>query len=383
MKSIFVFSLFAILVCSQKNADAQNTVDTLIDAGGYRLHFHIIRGAGVPILFESGGGNDGTVWNQLLNPIAGITGATLITYDRAGFGKSEIDTNKHGILNGIKGLEIALKKLGYEGNIMLAAHSLGGFYATLYASRNPEKVKAAVLFDAAHMCFYNDKRVKATQAIIDRQVKSKKDPGNYYISMDFLNTIEVMRKAPFPLNIPVLDIVSDKTPFSDSTDIRDWKRCHQDFGESNPNRKGMIAYGTGHYIFEDNPALAVEAIVNEYALLVNDEERNRLFKRAFEYSFKAENDEKKADIAYYHSEEDINSWGYQLLRRGEKQKALEVFKLNTMLHPESFKVYYSEAYAYAQLGDEENAIKNYKHSLELNPQNSAAAEYIRQHETKK
>ena len=31
-------------------------LDTLIDVGGHRLHFNIIKGKGVPILFESGGG---------------------------------------------------------------------------------------------------------------------------------------------------------------------------------------------------------------------------------------------------------------------------------------------------------------------------------------
>jgi hypothetical protein len=31
----------------------------------------------------------------------------------------------------MKGLETGLKKLGYDGNIMLVASSYGGFYATL------------------------------------------------------------------------------------------------------------------------------------------------------------------------------------------------------------------------------------------------------------
>jgi hypothetical protein len=37
------------------------TIDTLIDFGGYRLHFNIVQGDGVPILFESGGVDDGSV----------------------------------------------------------------------------------------------------------------------------------------------------------------------------------------------------------------------------------------------------------------------------------------------------------------------------------
>lgn len=380
MKSFFFF-LLAISVCSPSSGNAQN-IDTLIDVGGYHLHFHIIKGKGIPILFESGGGNDGTVWHGILTPLSTITGATLITYDRPGFGKSGIDTNKHGILNGVKDLETGLKKLGYGGAIMLVAHSLGGFYATLYASRNPEMVKAAVLFDANYMCFYTDKRVKATQAIIDKQVKSKDNGlGNYYISIDFLNTINTMQKVSFPLTIPVTDIVSDKTPFSDSTDIGDWKRCHQEFSTLAPNRKGLAAYGTGHYIFLDNPSLAVDAIVMQYAGLVDKQQRDQLYKRGFEYSFAAANEEKKEDYANKHSEDDLNSWGYSLLQRGKKESALEVFKLNTILHPESANVYDSEAEAYEDLGDRENAIKNYKRSLELNPMNTNAVAHLKKLET--
>src|SRR6201986_5253813 len=97
-------------------------IDTLVDVGCYRLHFHILKGKGMPILFEAGSGAGGDTWDTILKPIAAITGATLITYDRSGFEKSELDTSnqdldKHGILHSIEGLEIGLKKLGYSGNI--------------------------------------------------------------------------------------------------------------------------------------------------------------------------------------------------------------------------------------------------------------------------
>lgn len=109
-------------------AEAQ-TLDTLIDVGGYKLHFSITRGKGIPILFEAGGGDDASAWNGIIHPIAEITHATLITYDRIGFGKSGLDSNQHGIVKMIDGLETGLHKLGYWGNIMLVAHSQGAIYS--------------------------------------------------------------------------------------------------------------------------------------------------------------------------------------------------------------------------------------------------------------
>jgi hypothetical protein len=86
--------LFATLILFglMANSGKCQYVDTLVDVGGYRLHFHMIKGKGMPVLFESGSGAGGNVWDTILKPIADITDATLITYDRSGFEGSELDT---------------------------------------------------------------------------------------------------------------------------------------------------------------------------------------------------------------------------------------------------------------------------------------------------
>lgn len=258
-------STIAILIFNFLSTRAQ-TIDTLIDVGGYKLHFNIIKGKGTPILFDAGGGEDATTWEKILQPIAERTGATLITYNRAGFGKSTFDTTRHGILNGMIGLETALKKLGCNGKLMLVAHSQGGLYAQLYASRHPGQIKAAVLIDVTTTCFYNKQRLAATQQIIDRQNTEKHpSPGVYYQGADFSSNIERMRNHPFPTSIPITDFVADRPPFRDSTDINDWKRCHREFAAASPNRSSVLAPNCGHFIFNDNPPLVIDAIVKAYS----------------------------------------------------------------------------------------------------------------------
>jgi pimeloyl-ACP methyl ester carboxylesterase len=261
----FTISILAFLIFNCRSLQAQ-TIDTLIDVGGYKLHFNIIKGKGIPILFEAGGGEDATTWKKIIQPVSDRTAATLITYDRAGFGKSTFDTTRHGILNGMTGLETGLKKLGYNGNIMLVAHSQGGLYAQLYASRHPQQVKAAVLIDATTTCFYDEKRLAATQQMINHQytdARKASNPGSYYQGADFSSNIERMRKFTFPTTIPVTDFVSDHPPFKDSMDINDWKRCHREFSATS-NRTGILASGCGHFIFNDNPPLVIDAIVKAY-----------------------------------------------------------------------------------------------------------------------
>src|SRR5205085_2729973 len=108
------------------------------------------------ILFEAGGGDNSTVWNEIAQEIAKITDATIITYDRVGLGKS--DARNLTIEGEIRGLETALKKLGFQKKIMIVSHSLGGFYTTIYASHHPKDVPAIVFIDANLPCFFSEEQ---------------------------------------------------------------------------------------------------------------------------------------------------------------------------------------------------------------------------------
>ncbi len=72
----------------------------------------------------------------------------------------------------------------------------------------------------------------------------------------------------------------------------------------------------------------------------------------------------------------LNYFGYQLMRKNELSDALEVFKINAELFPESFNVYDSLGEVYMYLGHKELAIKSYEKSLKLNPNNKNAAQKL-------
>ncbi|HEY8895550.1 MAG TPA: alpha/beta fold hydrolase [Niastella sp.] len=382
MKKYILLTLAFLMAIA--NTGKCQTIDTLIDVGGYRLHFHIIKGKGMPILFEGGAGADVSVWDIITKPIADITHATLITYDRAGFGKSELDTsnhdlNKHGILQGIQGLETGLKKLGYAGNIMEVAHSYGGFCATLYAARHPEKVKAAVLFDVNHVCWFQDNYVDSVMKLRRAYWAGNKPVTNwadYYAGLGLANTVELMRKSPFPANIPVIDLVAENVPpFPDSAGAVRWKACHRQFAGAQPNRQGITAYGCAHFIFRDNPALAISAIVKAYTGTLGKEQGDEIRDRFLAWSIGAINEERKRGV--HLSENDLNRRGYQLLQEGKVKEAIEVFKLNITFFPTSDNCYDSLAEAYEAAGDKDSAIANYKRSLDLNPKSPHSIERMK------
>lgn len=77
------------------------------------------------------------------------------------------------------------------------------------------------------------------------------------------------------------------------------------------------------------------------------------------------------------SEQRLNTLGYELLRAKKLRESVAVFALNAELYPQSFNVYDSLADAYAESGEKELAVKNYRRSLELNPQNKNATEMLK------
>ena len=85
----------------------------------------------------------------------------------------------------------------------------------------------------------------------------------------------------------------------------------------------------------------------------------------------------KQAATYDFAEPELNRLGYQLLRSGKPREAIEIFKLNVEAYPKGFNTYDSLAEAYSTSNQRELAIQNYKKSLELNPNNTNAAQVIK------
>jgi tetratricopeptide (TPR) repeat protein len=69
--------------------------------------------------------------------------------------------------------------------------------------------------------------------------------------------------------------------------------------------------------------------------------------------------------------------GYDYLRREYVPMAIAVFAFNVQEYPESSNVYDSLGEAYMEAGRKEEAIANYKKSLELDPGNANAKRMLK------
>jgi predicted alpha/beta superfamily hydrolase len=78
----------------------------------------------------------------------------------------------------------------------------------------------------------------------------------------------------------------------------------------------------------------------------------------------------------YFAESEFNVIGYDFLAGGLVDVAIEIFKMNVEMNPQSANVYDSLGEAYMVSGNKALAIENYSKSLELNPDNTNASEML-------
>lgn len=259
-----------IICCLSPSCEGQDqSGDILVDLGTHQLHMRVKRGTGIPIVFEAGGGNDGSVWTDLADTLYQVLGTTIITYDRAGYGKSGVNPNlteaeKGSILQTAKDLEAALNKLEIGSELIFVAHSYGGFSAAMFSDRNPDWVKGIVLIDANLKCFFDEEiRNKFKEMGTESALNNLKEQslGWYYEALAFDSSIELVHQAAFPSGVPVFDLVAE-TPnqLADPQEMEKWKACHEQASQQRPDWERFVAPNCGHYIFYDDPGFVIEKI---------------------------------------------------------------------------------------------------------------------------
>ena len=253
---------------------SSQAIEKLIDVGGYNLNFRIIPGQGPAILLESGGAMDSTEWNALAPRLAQETGATVIAYDRAGFGKSDLPETKCDLREDTAALWRGLRTLGLDRNLILVGHSYGGFLIRFEASEHPDAVRGLVFVDPFTVEFVDifgieycnnhpmmgklpfdtsqpEKLSKVQRALV-RMVGA---PGS-----NLAEKIAVMRKAIIPEGIPVRVITSGMAFLPKPEEQKAWRESHEQLTASTKGAILVVAEKSGHMIPFSQPDLIVSVV---------------------------------------------------------------------------------------------------------------------------
>lgn len=257
----FFFLIFLLLA---DNVHAQR-VDTLINVSPYHLHFKILRGKNPPILFESGGGLDASQWDSIGMAVHQQLEATVITYDRAGFGTSSLDTVHYNILQEIKSLEAGLEIMGYHhANFLLVGHSLGGFYNRVFAARHSAQVKGIIFLDPRIPSFQDMTFARNTFQHLNRKDFVPDYMSLYHLLANMEGTSDYVRQVPLSTTIPIWNIMAETGPFTDAIENERFKKDQQNLVHGHTNRRLILAEGSSHNIPSDKPDLVIAHIIDFY-----------------------------------------------------------------------------------------------------------------------
>ncbi len=123
----------------------------LIDIGGYRLHLYC-SGTSVPgqptVVLSAGSGDYATDWWIVQTAVADST--RVCSYDRAGFGWSDLGPQPHTLRQETYELDLLLKRGGERGPFVLVGHSLGGQVVRLFQEEHRTVVVGMVLVAPTH-----------------------------------------------------------------------------------------------------------------------------------------------------------------------------------------------------------------------------------------
>jgi pimeloyl-ACP methyl ester carboxylesterase len=253
---------------------ASQTVEKLVDVGGYNLNFRIIPGQGPAILLESGGGMDATEWNALAPRLAQETGATVIAYDRAGFGKSDLPETKYDLREDTAALWRGLRTLGLDRNLILVGHSYGGFLIRFEAAEHPDAVRGLVFVDPFTVEFvdtfgveycnnhpmmgklpFDTSRPETLSKLQRAMVRMAGAPVR-----NLAEKIAIARKAVIPEGIPVRVITAGIAFLPKPEEWKAWRESHERLAASTKGSVLVVAEKSGHMIPFSQPDLLVSAV---------------------------------------------------------------------------------------------------------------------------
>ena len=143
--------------------------------------------------------------------------------------------------------------------------------------------------------------------------------------------------------------------------------------KSHPTNFDRLNFELSRIIFENNYKPTIPIADNE----TNQKYTQNLIEIILDKGIEAGNESYKKRAAKTNILEYIlNNRGYEILSQNDYDKAIALFTMNTFAFPKSANAFDSLGEAYMKKGENQLAIKNYKKSLELDPNNGNAKDML-------
>jgi pimeloyl-ACP methyl ester carboxylesterase len=246
--------------------------EKMVDVGGRSLDC-CVYGKGAPIVvLVSGFGAPQTYWNPVVPDLAAQT--TVLTYDRAGIGKSEIgELPTHG-KQAATDLHALLDKLSLPKPYIVVGHSYGGSVVRLFASMYPDEIGGIILEDSQVEGILEEQRkiLKGKDLEqLEEMVAKFAAPDNPKTEGDFRNvtTEQVNNSGPLPQVPFVVLTAGDRSKGMPPIFSEEANKKMAELGMEMqkklvalvPGGKHIIIHDVGHNIHLERPEALVKPVI--------------------------------------------------------------------------------------------------------------------------
>jgi pimeloyl-ACP methyl ester carboxylesterase len=284
MRKLAVF-LAACGALALPERGSSQSFDQMISVGSHRLQVHM-EGKGTPaVVIDAGLADQLGKMRPLQERIARVT--RVITYNRAGYGKSEPGPLPRHSGREAEELKALLEKVSVPGPYVLVGHSLGALNMQVFASRYPNTVAGMILLDPPPLSFilgqeYRDLGLMAGQmtaewqAIADSAAQSvdarEKEKSALFrmIASEhremFGETARLVAAVSTFGDMPLVVLAAGKPnpAFGEVAEKfqRYWIDQSRALSEKSAHGKFILVEGASHFIYLDAPELVAESILS-------------------------------------------------------------------------------------------------------------------------
>ncbi|MGZ7149387.1 alpha/beta fold hydrolase [Bacillus sp. BC08] len=208
------------------------------------------------IIMEAGYGDYSKTWDHIAEELTEY--GTVLTYDRAGLGKSEKSSKRRISSEMVKDLRCCLEQIQLKPPYIFVGHSFGGRSARLFATFYPEDMLGIVLVDSTP-----ENYKEAFLPIMSPEFQDAYNKQFVYESSyeEFMFSLgEVDKHCQSMGNIPLAVLAAGKKAFYSPAAQLKWLQLQEDLLRLSSNNKFVIAEQSGHYIQKDEPYYVVDAI---------------------------------------------------------------------------------------------------------------------------
>jgi len=347
----------------------------MIDVGGHKLRVRVMGTTSPTVVLEAGFWSTLESWSDVMPQIAKF--ARVVAYDRAGLGGSELGPEPRSYKQVAEELHTMLQRGGFSPPYVLVGHSMGGAHIRAFAALYKDEVAGLVFVDPFVENAFRDEKIRKLNAEQDKNMQSA-PPGVRaewrFISADSDKDSKELRSFGKPPDMPTMLLLArrDRPP--------NWiKLALEQYGPwiADATDAGLVVVSdSGHYIQRDAPEQVIAAIRRVVFPSADNILLKVLREQGVDAAIARYRELRKQYPPEYLPEPLLNRLGYVELRAKHLKEAIALFKLNVEMHPKGYNTYDSLAEAYLANGDHDAAYKNYRKSLELNPDNANATQML-------